>query len=70
MDIDLSDRTVGDNNEHVLIWLYDCTSVGFAKCGVTSAALQPFNDFRMSDFITNTDVLKKDTKVMLNTFCK
>ena len=59
MDIDLSDRTVGDNNEHGLIWLYDCTSVGFAKCAVTLAALQPFNDFRMLDFISNPDVLRK-----------
>ena len=70
MDFDISVRTVGDDNELKLIWLYDFTSVGFAKCGVTSAALQPFNDFRMLDFITNPDVLKKDTKVMLNTFCK
>ena len=55
MDIDLSDRTVGDNNEHVLIWLYDCTSVGFAKCAVTSAALQPFNDLELPDFTANPE---------------
>ena len=58
-DFDLSDRTVGVDNDIGLLCLSEITSAGLSKWDTTSAVLQPFNDGKMSDFIFNQDVLRR-----------